>query len=227
MKKSNFIIFITVIAVIVAIAIILYVKHMTYYYWPSVIILFRHGEKTAGSNFLNEKGKKRAEALVKWIGTTAPKEFTDGVPVSATYSPLPGPFGEDSRPRQLISPATFALDLSIYGTKRYFETEESADEILGNPYLENRPVVVCWEHGCTQKLLHALLARVPGKVIFDSKTTPGYIPVWSGSDFASVVILKKNGADVTVFFGCENVLPGDAEECATYKQPGIQTCKVY
>lgn len=197
------------------------------HYWPSVIVLFRHGEKTTGSNFLNEKGKKRAEALVKWIGSTVPKEYTNGVPVAATYSPLPGPFGEDSRPRQLISPATFALDLSIYGTKRYFDTGAAADEIIGNPYLENRPVVVCWEHGCTQKLIHALLARAPGKVVFDPKTTGGFVPIWQGSDFASVVVFTMNGTELTVSFGCENVLPGDAEECSTYNQPGVQTCKVY
>jgi len=42
-----------------------YEKKKVKYYYPSIIYVIRHGEKEHG-NFLDSKGKERAEKLIQW-----------------------------------------------------------------------------------------------------------------------------------------------------------------
>lgn len=188
---------------------------------PSHIVIIRHGEKPKGDkkneiskdNFLNAKGKTRATALVDWVQNTVPQTLTGGNPIVATFSPDPGPFGEDSRPRQTVSPTAFALDLPLYGKSRYFETDSAAKEILGDPYYSGRAVLVCWEHTCIQKLVESLCGQK--------------VPYWQSVDFSSVILLTQTQSGYQISFSCESLLSGDDEACKTYTDYKSQTCTVY
>ena len=122
--------------------------------------------------------------------------------VDAIYTPVPEDSGKDSRPRQTISLAAFYNDLSIFGTAKYFEIDFATNEILGNSFLENKTVLVCWEHTSIQALVKGL--------------TGEKVPFWMSEDFSTVIILQRQGDKYKISFSCEDLLPGDQKECDTY-----------
>lgn len=214
----NIVTFTAIVIIVVVLLFILLLNKETNYNYPSHIVIIRHGEKPLDKKdfFLDSKGKDRAFLLSDWVKNTVP---TFAGQVAAIYTPDPGPFSEDSRPRQTVSLAAFDNNISIIGRYRYFETEKAAEEILSNEYLKDKVVLVCWEHTCIQKLVDSLLRQN-----YNSQTS---LPFWQSNDFSTVVVLTKKDDVYNISLTCEGLLPGDDEICAQTPIIKEQTCTTF
>ena len=138
---------------------------------PAEIILIRHAEKPFEETnvHLAPQGQERARALVPLL-TSKALFITNGLPV-ALFAARPTPRGHGQRTAETLEPLAHKLKLPIqtpYGSGEYGSL---ARQILKDPRLDGKTVVVCWVHDCLPELADALGAKHhPGRwkaTVFD------------------------------------------------------------
>jgi hypothetical protein len=111
---------------------------------PARIILLRHAEKPADETdiHLSERGRERAQALTAWA-TDSPVWGTNDQPV-AVFACKPTPEAPSQRAIKTITPLATRLGLSVqtpFSAKNYAAL---AQQILNDPALNGKSVVICW-----------------------------------------------------------------------------------
>lgn len=148
-----------VIAVIFGTLLFIYQDRPIDNFRPSKIYIIKQGEenevlesakseKNSAEFYLNSRGKERARLLTELIRKINPV---------ALYTPMPRDNGNDFRPRQTVEPASFELDIPIYGSFFSFQTEDSVQEIFSKKEWDNKTIFICWENIFIQKLLRVLM----------------------------------------------------------------------
>ncbi|MBF0548221.1 MAG: histidine phosphatase family protein [Candidatus Riflebacteria bacterium] len=163
---------------------------------PAQVILIRHGEKPPSGNELNDQGRQRALALVKFFETN-PTVTKFGTPVSI-YAMCPkGPDGS-LRPIETVTPLARDLKININENFLKNETKEIVSDIMNNSAYNGKMILICWEH----KAIPSIVSQ------FGWNPTPD----WPGGDvFDRVWILNFTGNRVTSFQDIpQHLLPGDS-----------------
>ena len=123
---------------------------------PARVILMRHAEKPADDKdrHLSPVGRERARFLAEWF-TQTPALTNDGPPV-ALYATRPATRHRSERPRETVEPLAHRLELKIetpYGAEEYGKL---ARELLHDPRLRGKTVVICWVHDYLPQFAAAL-----------------------------------------------------------------------
>jgi hypothetical protein len=176
-------------------------------YIPSHIVIIRHANKPDDpTDFtLSETGKTRAMNLVEWNV----EQYTDNKPISAIYTALPKPDKSDERPILTSMLFAFSEQIPIYGQFYSEQTKKLRNQIYSNPAVENKAIMIVYEHTCIQQLVSDLTKGVsPG--VAQAVVTPK----WADDDYASVYIIKFGDASAgstgtstvtggSLSFGCQ------------------------
>jgi hypothetical protein len=166
---------------------------------PAQIILLRHAEKPAAryDADLSERGYQRAQAVVPLL-TTKLLFVTNGLPM-ALFAPRFTVHGHGRRCEETLAPLARQLKLGVQmpvGPEGYAAL---AKQVLKDPSLNGKTVVICWVHDYLPALAKELGVKSPpapwkGKV---------YDRVW-------VIRYQKRGATLTDV--PQHLLPGDSEK---------------
>lgn len=209
------------LAIIFCALLFIYQDNQNDLFRPNKIYIIRHGEKNPNEFYLNSQGKERALLLVDFIRKINPV---------ALYTPVPRNNGDDFRPRQTIEPASFELNIPIYGNYYSFQTEDAVQEIFSKESWHGKVIFICWEHTCIQKLIQSLIEGNSNETFskFNEKFNETFENVWNSDDFSTVYILdydEVNGK-YSISKSCENLLSNDSEICSSNNLLGEQACKI-
>ncbi len=143
---------------------------------PARIILIRHGEKPDDQNdaHLSEKGRDRAERVVKWL-SEGKVLGTNGAPV-ALYAAAPTAKGHNLRCVQTLEPTARHLGLTIRVPRDRDDFALLARELLRDKSLRGKNVVVCWVHDFLPDFAAALGVKPPP-------------PKWKDSDYDTAYVI--------------------------------------
>ena len=163
---------------------------------PSQIVILRHGEKPVTGNELNEKGWKRANALVDYvIENKVINEF--GNPI-ALYAGAPTNAGGAIRSIQTISPLASRLGLEINKSITKKELSLLVNEVLNAKEYENHTVLICWEHTLIPEMAH----------LFGASNAPD---TWDSNVFDRAWVIRFYDGQVKSFQNlAQHLLPGDS-----------------
>jgi len=163
---------------------------------PSQVVIIRHGEKPLSGNELNEKGWKRANALVSYVAENIIiNEF--GPPV-ALYAGAPTNPGGSIRSIQTITPLALKLGLAIHKSITKNELNVLVNEVLNSKEYENRTVFICWEHSLIPEMAH----------LFGASEAP---ETWDSSVFDRSWVIRFSNNKVVGFQNiAQQLLPGDS-----------------
>ena len=187
-------------------------------YLPSHILIIRHGNKPDDDTIfqLSPEGQTRAEQLVDW-GKTGALAYTENKPISAIYTPLPKPNADDERPILTAMPLAFGQQLPVFSQYVSEDTKSLVSYIQSNPFIQDKAILIVYEHTCIQQLL------------LDLGIDPKKVPYWQSDDFASVAIVKFEDGTPSLTFGCENFEigqpPFDSFICGRKQTFDFQVCK--
>src|ERR1035437_2069778 len=123
---------------------------------PARIILLRHAEKPPDESnvHLSERGESRARALVALLEVRS--VLGANGPPAALFAPKVTRRGHSRRPYETLEPVAERLKLSIqmpYGPSDYAAL---AKDVLSDPSLDGKTVIVCWIHDHLPALAKAL-----------------------------------------------------------------------
>lgn len=159
---------------------------------PSYVVIVRHGEEgKKHSHFLGPKGVKRAELLAKWTDPSDPHSFVNRFltePFAAILAPSPLA-GTSDRPSQTSLPSAFENNIPFYNGMGSWQFN-SVKSFLHHLPVENKPVLLVWEHTCIPSLVSSLIGRK-------------WRYKWHGDDYSSVVVIDYKNKRVDI--DCENV----------------------
>ena len=166
---------------------------------PAQVIVIRHGEKPPSGNELDERGRQRAAALVKFFETDP--QVTKYGPPAAIYAMDPKDASGSLRPIQTVTPLADDLKITINHSYKREELQSLIDDLMKNPAADGKTVLICWEH-------KAIPEMIP---LFGWASAPR---AWSGSVFDRAWILDFNRTGTPVAFtdAPQRVLPGDSPE---------------
>lgn len=114
---------------------------------PAQVMIVRHGEKPANREItsLNKKGAERAAALAPYfLGTQALLKY--GPPVAVYAMNVGRVHGRSLRPIETCISTAEALGLPLSLNYKHDDYEEMTQEILKDPELDGKNVLICWEH---------------------------------------------------------------------------------
>lgn len=128
----------------------------SFYCWatPAQIIVIRHGEKPSDPTApgLTSAGLERSGALAYFFQYTS-LVLDFGLPVAIyTFKP----YDESHRGVLTIAPTAQALGIPVHSPFRSPRVNEIADLVLNDPLVENRMVLICWDHSYIPDLITAL-----------------------------------------------------------------------
>ena len=112
--------------------------------YPSRIIIFRHGEKPAQGDHLNEKGRKRAKKLVTYL-TTNPVIIAKGIP-SAIFAAGIKAGGSSHRSIETVSPLARYLNIPVNSDFLKDEIVNLEKYIADKKSIDDKVVVISWQH---------------------------------------------------------------------------------
>lgn len=114
---------------------------------PSQVMIVRHGEKPKDKKaiYLDKKGVERASALAPYfMGTKELLEY--GPPVAVYAMELGNIHGHSMRPIETCAPTAEALRLPLNTNYKRDHYAEMVKEIMSDPKLDGKNVLICWEH---------------------------------------------------------------------------------
>ncbi|PIU20302.1 MAG: hypothetical protein COT18_02970, partial [Elusimicrobia bacterium CG08_land_8_20_14_0_20_59_10] len=172
---------------------------------PAQVILIRHAEKPKAGPELNERGFKRAQALVKFF-KSEPAVSRYGAP-AVIYAAAPKNENSSLRSIQTVTPLARALGLGINDSFTRGQTNKLVRDIMENPAYDGRMVLVCWQH---VKLVEA--AQALAKYNNSPPTVYAAIPMlWPDQAFDRAWILDLSAGKVVSFKNLpQRLLPGDS-----------------
>ncbi len=119
---------------------------------PARILLIRHGEKPESHDdpHLTATGRERAE---RWVGyfTNAPTRTPD-----VLFAPRPTKQHPSVRPVETLEPLAQALHLQIGTPFAAGDYARLAEQLLADPALKGKTVLVCWVHQSLPQFAAAL-----------------------------------------------------------------------
>ena len=166
---------------------------------PAEVLIIRHAEKPKSGPHLNDRGRQRAEALVKFF-ETSPAMTRFGTPV-AIYGAAPKKDGGSVRSIETVTPLAKDLGLDVDQDYTKKEVDDAAREILHDHRYDGKMVLLAWEH----KKIPDLAAA------FGADDAPDE---WNGDDvFDRVWVLDfDDDGNVASFRDLpQHLLPGDSE----------------
>jgi len=172
---------------------------------PAQIILIRHAEKPEYGNELNERGFKRAQALVKFFQTSS-AVTRYGAP-AAIYAAAPKDEDSSVRSVQTVTPLARALRITVSAELTRGQTHKLARAIMEDPAYEGRMVLICWQHGNIPDVIRDLAEyNNSGAAVQNS------LPYeWPDDAFDRVWILDLSRGKVVSFKDIpQRLLPGDS-----------------
>ena len=143
---------------------------------PARIILIRHAEKPAEERdvHLSEKGRDRAERVVKWL-SEGQVLGTNGAP-AALYASAPTAKGRSVRCVETLEPTARRLGLTIRVPRSADDYARLAHELLKDDSLRGKNVVVCWVHDYLPQFAAALGVKPEPRK-------------WKGEDFDTAYVI--------------------------------------
>lgn len=163
---------------------------------PASVILLRHAEKPAGESdvHLSERGQLRARALPGLFATNAVL-LSYGRP-AALFAPSFTKKGHAVRPYETLRPLAEHLNLPIQMPYRTQDYADLARQILEDPTLNDKTVVICWVHDDLPDLAKA----------FGVKPKP---PHWRETIYDRIWVITFRGDQANLVILPEHLLPGD------------------
>jgi hypothetical protein len=161
------------------------------------VILLRHAEKPPDESnvYLSERGKARARALVAFLASQ-PVLGTNGPP-AALFATKFTRRGHSLRPYETLEPLAKHLKLSIqmpYGPSDYAAL---ATQIMSDPALDGKTVIICWIHDYLPAMAEAL----------GVKPEPAR---WEGSVYDRFWIITYEAHRAILADLPQSLLPGDS-----------------
>ena len=156
---------------------------------PSVIMVIRHGEDAGiapHDPHLSPRGRQRAEALPKLLGSRLPKPQV----IVATHATK-----GSNRPVETVEPLARALDVPIDNRYRDDDYKILAHDLLTDARYAGKAVLVCWHHGKIPKLAKALGVKD--------------VPSWPEDHFDHVWVIESNGGAARFEDVHQKLLDGD------------------
>ena len=153
---------------------------------PADVLLMRHAEEPDHGPDLNDRGRDRANALVKLF----PQRFPTPNLLFASRTTK-----ASARSVQTLEPLAAALGLSIddrYDDARYADL---ALTLLGEPKYNGAHVLICWHRETMPALAAALGVGKP--------------PAWPSSQYDHVWFIRSTGTKATLADEPERLLPDD------------------
>ena len=164
---------------------------------PARVILLRHAEKLPDEStvHLSERGHSRARALLALLEVRSVLG-TNGPP-AALFAPKFTRQGHSRRPYETLEPLAEHLKLSVqmpYGPSDYAAL---AKQVLSDPALDGKTVIVCWIHDYLPALVKALGVRPePAR--------------WKGSVYDRVWVITYEDHRAVLADLPQKLLPGDS-----------------
>lgn len=168
-------------------------------YYPSKIVIIRNAESENG--ILSKAGIIRSQALASWTspgvdgipipvniqqGPGALLKFTDNKQVAAIYTPIPT---ETDQSQVLTSAATvFNLRIPVYTISKKNDTAGLLAHIYSNPLVQDKVVLIIWDHTCIQQLMAELGMKAP---------------LWTDNNYSRVYV-SDILTDPQYILACEN-----------------------
>jgi hypothetical protein len=164
---------------------------------PAKIIIVRHGEKPADGNELSVKGCERAYMLPNFFKVWS---------INAIYAQQPNGKNSSLRPIQTVTPTALTANLKINNSFHRDDYALMTNELLNNPSLNGKTVVVSWEHSVIPKIAESLGVHLTST-----------LTDWPGSIFDQAWVITFNEADKSAHLDivAEFVLPTDIENSAS------------
>jgi hypothetical protein len=164
---------------------------------PVCILLLRHAEKPPEQfdRNLDDRGRARSQALVSLL-TTNQVLLAKG-PISALFASKFTPRGHSRRPYETLEPLSQYLKLPVQTDFAPKDYADLASQVLKDPALNGKTVVICWVHDELPELARKL----------GVKPQP---PAWDGKVFDRVwmITYRKNRAILTDL--PQALMPGDS-----------------
>jgi len=159
---------------------------------PARIIFIRHAEKPDDPQdpHLSKPGRDRAERIVKWLGE-GKVLGTNGTPV-ALYAAAPTVAGHNLRCVETLEPTARHLGLSIRVPRERGDFARLAQDLLGDPSLRGKNVVVCWVHDFLPAFAAAVGVSPPP-------------PQWKDGDYDSAYVVTFPAGKATLERGKERL----------------------
>jgi hypothetical protein len=132
---------------------------------PREIIVVRHAEKPPDPDDkgLSELGRRRAQSLVKFFSEN-PEATKLGKPAALFATGL-GKGGKGQRCQQTLKPLSESLHLPVQTPFKAEENAALAKQILSDPKLKEKVVLICWTKERIPELMAAVGVRdVPRKL---------------------------------------------------------------
>ena len=163
---------------------------------PARIILLRHAEKPADAAdiHLSERGQQRAQALAGWA-TNSPAWKTNDRP-AAVYASRPTPKASSQRAIETLTPLATRLQLTVqtpFSAKNYAAL---ARQILDDPTLKGKTVVICWVRDELPQLAKAFGVKSGGEK-------------WKKNVFDRFWLITFQNSTATLSNLPQQLLPGD------------------
>ncbi len=96
-------------------------------------------------------------------------------------------------------PFSFKSQTPLFMYDYFNVPEKTLKHIFSNKCINNKHILIVWEHHNIQRLISYL----------------GYnVPIWPNDNFSSVITIE-NGK---LSYGCENLFENDLEKCLEYSQ---------
>lgn len=136
---------------------------------PERIVLLRHAEKPADEAdiHLSERGRQRAAALADWA-TNSPAWKTTDRP-AAIFACKPTAKAPSLRAIETVTPLAARLSLPVQTPFSAKNFAPLARQILDDPALTGKTVVICWTRDELPQLAEAF-GVAPGSIVCKSKT---------------------------------------------------------
>ena len=169
----------------------------------SVILIIRHGEKTASGDELSPEGHKRADAYVNYF-----KNYqVNGQPLKIDYLYASADSKNSKRVRLTVEPLSKATGLKIDDRFANKDFQGMVDELEKQG--RGHEILICWHHGQIPNILKALDA--------DSEKLIG-AGKWPEDIFNWVIELHYDANGRIIPAECrrinENLMPGDDKQPA-------------
>ena len=173
---------------------------------PARVILLRHAEKPPDDSHvhLSERGSSRARALVAFLATK-PVLGTNGSP-AALFAPQVSSRGHSLRPSETLEPLADHLKLPIQARYGPGDYADLAKQVLSDPSLDGKTVVVCWIHNYLPALAKA----------FGVKPEPAH---WKRSVYDRVWVITYAKQRAVLAELPQNLLPGDSTDWLLAHRP--------
>ena len=152
---------------------------------PALVALIRHAEKPENGNELNDRGWQRAGVLPVLFKNR--DELNVDGPPAALYAMDPKDDAGSVRSIQTLQYLSHSLNLPIRSAFKKKQHAQMVREILNNPDLNGKLVVICWEHKYLEEIARDFgISNVPH---WDKNT---YDRIWLISNLQTPQLKMQN-----------------------------------